>query len=96
MPEQTLKGRQYYLWYSLFHKKTRRFKWQWRVKYDLNQHGEWETYYSPEYGSRREARKFKQIIPVIARNVKVQRRFVEVDWHEYNDSFGWNAGCGKR
>jgi hypothetical protein len=73
-----------------------RLRWQWRVTYQLNQHGEWETYVTEPFQSRMHARQFKRLVPLIARNVKIQRRLMEVDWHDYSDTYTWNSGCGKR
>lgn len=69
-----------------------RLKWQWRVVW-LSAGNTVPS--SKVFHSRREARQYKAIVPTVYKP-RLQRRLVEVDWHEYNDSFGWNAGAGKR
>lgn len=62
--------------------KTRLFKWEWRVLYDLNQIGQWITYDSGPLANRSEVRRFRSLVPVIARNVKTQRRLVQAHWDD--------------
>lgn len=69
-----------------------RLKWQWRVVW-LSAGGAAQS--TKTFHSRREARQYKAIVPTVY-NPRLQRRLVEADWHDYNDSFRWNAGRGKR
>lgn len=91
-------------------KKSLGFKWEWKVSWEYNGLGEWE-YFEEKFENRAGARYFKyhqlyvdkaqmgghRPIPhTCFRNVKLHRRLVQTNWEEYNDSFTWNAGCGKR
>ena len=102
------KGRHY--WNLSVGLRFRRFKWQWKVQYEVkDKYAGWNMHdglggasyprWLPEeqlFDSRSKARQFIRQHQNDRRNFKMQRRLVEVDWHEYKDSFGWNSGCGKR
>lgn len=67
------------------------FKWQWRVEWQINYVG---ATLSREFSNRNDARRFKSIVPLKAKP-RLQRRLVQANWEDYNDSFRQNAGrCG--
>ena len=72
-------------------KKSLTFKWEWAVFYEtLN--GE---PYSQHFDSRAEARRYRRGLYFV-KKIKIKRRLVQTSWENYNDSFTWNAGCGRR
>lgn len=82
----------YQLLYSFPHGFTKalRFKRQWRVVYQINSDGVWEQY-EEYFDNRAMARYFKRSLPTHTRWVKLQWRYVQVDWQTYRDTFSYNA-----
>jgi len=86
----------------------KQFKWEWSVSYEFNWTGEWEKGHRELFPDRESARQYirKQMMchrgltrPVpftCFRNIRMQRRLVQARWEDYNDSYGWNKGNGKR
>lgn len=81
------------------------FRWQWRVSYEYCPNGEWEPYFEI-FPNRKSARAYirdiltchkglvKPIPFTCFRNIKLQRRLVQINWHEYKDDFKWKNGSG--
>ena len=74
------------------------FKWEWAVLCQYQDIGGFVRDSVSVAPSRKEVRKIYARLrsDPHCRNVRIARRLVQSNWEPYTDSFGWNAGCGKR
>lgn len=86
--------------------RTFRFKWEWLVVYESRSTGamgqgvgSWTRHYSGPWPNRARARqdlrdthRGRYLAGLREyRNIKLQRRLVQADWEDYNDTFRHNA-----
>lgn len=61
---------------------TLQFKWQWRVITSNGRHA--------IFPNRQAARQYKSVVPLELKP-RLQRRLIQSDWNDYQDSFTYNA-----
>lgn len=77
--------------------KSLNFKWEWQVEYHSKSYDGKDIRHTQICRNRAVARQVKFTLQNRGHTqIKVKRRLVQANWEDYNDSFGWNAGRGKR